>query len=125
MTKVNTGIFVDVAYDEVIKLHNHNGEFTEYVLNHYNHRCEVIDREIKMFMPYYSAISITTLMNWKYVKHNVYDSLGLGEGITYDYVFQSQNTDEELKVEYVVQKIEPFSEEDKRALYDRYRCKLS
>jgi len=124
MTKVNTGIFVVVAYDEVIKLHNHNGKITEYVLHHFEHRCEVIDREIKMFMPYTSTISITTLMNWKYVKHNVYDSLGLGEGITYDYVFQSQNTGEELKVEYVLKDIVPVSEENKRALYDRYRCKL-
>lgn len=120
MSKVSMDIYVNVYYDEVIKLHQHNGEITKYVLRHHQHRCEVINREKKLFMPYASAISIITVMNWKYVKHNVYDSLGLGEGITYDYVFQSddsEDTDKELKVEYVIRSIEPVSEEDKKKLW--------
>ena len=115
MSKVSMGIYVNVYYDEVIKLHQHNGEITKYVLRHFEHRCEVINREKKLFMPYASAISIHTVMNWKYVKHNVYDS----EGITYDYVFQAEDedTDKKLKVEYVIKSIQPFSEEDKKKLW--------
>jgi len=110
MSKVNTDKYVNVDYNEVIKLHDHNGDLTEYVLRHYKHRCQIINREEDLFMPYASAISAFTVKNWKYVKHNVYDSEGLGEGITYDSAFQADN-DKQLKVQYVITSIETIKED--------------
>ena len=104
-------IYVNVDYDEIVKLHDHNGEMTEYVLHHYKHKFEVIDREIKIFMPCVSAIGILTAMNW--------NNDGLSESDrTYDCGFHDiQGTDKSLKVEYVVKSIKPVSEEDKYKLW--------
>jgi hypothetical protein len=106
MTKVGMDIYVNVDYDEIVKLHDHNGEMTEYVLHHYKHRFEVIDREIKLFMPCVSSIGILTAMNW--------NNDGLSESDrTYDYCFNNGG----LKVEYVVKSIKPVSEQDKYKLW--------